>query len=267
MAKRFALEHPDTNAGYSFRVSPLRRHLVADFGRSLTILLMAVGGLLLIACANVSNLMLARAAFRRNVASWPDVRVQPTILMSHLQDPVPVMALVVRSKLPESAVAASIRTTVARIDPEQPVRPVRLLNDVLSSGLAQRRFLALLLEGFSLLGLALAASGSYSVVSYLMERRRREIGIRTALGAQTVDILALFVGRAVGWAIFGTLLGAASAVGLAHLLKSQVYGVSPTEPHILATIAGLLILTSALAAYLPARRSARIDPLLALRSE
>jgi putative ABC transport system permease protein len=202
-----------------------------------------------------------------DVASWPEVRVEPTIYMSFLQRVVPPMSLVVRSPLEGAEVERVIRREVAAVDPDQSVRSVRPMDGLLGEALGTWRFVAFLLKMFGALALALAAVGNYAVMSYLVVRRRSEIGIRTALGARKANVLALFVGQSLRWAAVGIAIGAVVAVGLTRFLVNLLFGVTPTDVRTLALCAAVLLLAGVSGGYVPARRAAGVDPMIALRGE
>jgi ABC-type antimicrobial peptide transport system permease subunit len=124
-----------------------------------------------------------------------------------------------------------------------------------------------LLDSFAILALLMASLGLYGVISYLVERRTQELGIRIALGAQSRSVLRLVIGDGLKMAVTGVAVGLLAAFGLTRLLTGMVYGVSTTDPATFAAIAILLIVIASLASYLPARRATKVDPLVALRYE
>jgi putative ABC transport system permease protein len=139
------------------------------------------------------------------------------------------------------------------------------MNDVLDATVTSQRFSATLLGLFAAVALALSSVGIYSVLSYIVRGRSREIGIRTALGARTGDVLRLVLAEGMMPAAIGIAGGAGAAVAAARLLKQLVYGVSPTDPVTLALAAGVLAAVALLASLLPAYRASRLDPLTVLR--
>jgi ABC-type antimicrobial peptide transport system permease subunit len=155
------------------------------------------------------------------------------------------------------------------MDVEQPVNGPVTFEERLGVETAQPRFLMALFSLFAALGLALAMAGIYSVLSYLVSRRTREIGVRMALGARRADVLGLVFrsgGKVVG---LGLVIGAVASIGLARLISGQMglFQVSAFDPVSYLAVALLLGLVSAMACFVPARRAARVDPMEALRAE
>jgi putative ABC transport system permease protein len=133
--------------------------------------------------------------------------------------------------------------------------------------MAQPRFQAGLLSLFGALALLLAACGIYGVLAYAVTQRQREIGVRMALGAQRRNVLSLVIGQGMKWVVTGAALGIAGALALTRVIRSLLYGVTPTDPLTFAGVSVLLVGVALLACYLPARRASRIDPMEALRYE
>jgi predicted permease len=177
------------------------------------------------------------------------------------------LSLAVRSAgaLPE--LPAQLERQVAKVDPEQPLTEIGAMDEILSRSLGRRRFTALLLGTLSLLALALAALGIYGVISYLVEQRTREIGIRMALGASPASILRLVVRQAMSAVLVGIAAGLAGALALTRLLGSLIYGVGAHDPLSFVLTPALLALVALLACAVPAHRAGSVDPLVALRSE
>ncbi|HET7371735.1 MAG TPA: FtsX-like permease family protein, partial [Gemmatimonadaceae bacterium] len=140
-------------------------------------------------------------------------------------------------------------------------------DDVVGEAVARPRLLTVLLGLFGTMGLILGALGIYGVLSYVVMQRTREIGVRMALGAKTRDVLAMFVGRGLRLAAVGVALGLVAALLLTRLMQGVLYGIAPTDPATFASVGVGLLAVAALASWLPARRAARVDPLVALRAE
>jgi len=171
--------------------------------------------------------------------------------------------LVVRSR--EPAVLAQVRSIVRGLDPELAIYQVRTLEEMSARSIAPRRFLAGLVSAAALLSLIIAAVGVYGVMAYSVARRRHEFGVRLALGAAPGDLIRLVARQGILLALAGSLVGGACAALFAPLLASQVYGSGGAHVTALTTGAMLFVLTAAIASYLPARRAARVDPLVTLR--
>jgi predicted permease len=161
----------------------------------------------------------------------------------------------------------SIRSLVKNLNGQNLIYKPQTMNETLAASLSSRRFAMVLLDSFAILALLMASLGLYGVISYLVERRTQELGIRIALGAQSRNVLRLVLGNGLKMAIAGVAAGLLAAVGLTRLLTGLVYGVSTTDPATFAAIAVLLIVTASLASYLPARRATKVDPMVALRYE
>jgi putative ABC transport system permease protein len=183
------------------------------------------------------------------------------------QNPKPEASLVVRARGDPMTLASGVRQVVHDLDVDQPVFHVQTFDTALAANRAPQHLAALLLGAFSAVALLLATTGIYGVVSYSVEQRTREIGIRVALGAEQRDVLRLVVGQGFVLAAVGLIIGLLGAFGLTRFLSSLLYGVRPTDP---ATFAGTSVIlggAALLASYLPARRATRVDPVVALRYE
>jgi len=136
-----------------------------------------------------------------------------------------------------------------------------------ASSIASQRFSLILLGGFAGLALLLAGIGIYGVLSYLVGQRTREIGVRMALGAQRLDVLRMVLGDGARMTMVGAAIGLVAALALTRLMASMLFGVRPTDPVTFAAVAVLLCGIALFACYLPARRAAKVDPMVALRYE
>jgi len=197
----------------------------------------------------------------------PDLATRSTVYVPSLQSPTGFQTLVVRSPLPPEALLASIRSVVKEMDAKLPVTHVALMRDVVAQSIWQPRLYAVLFAVFSVVALLLAAVGIYGVIAYAVSARTSEIGIRMALGAQPRDVLKLIVGQGMMLALGGVLVGLLGAGLLTRLMQTLLFGVSATDPLIFAGVAFLLICVALLACYLPARKAAQVDPLVALRHD
>ncbi len=175
--------------------------------------------------------------------------------------------LAVRSSLDVTALALPIQRVVQELDPELAVSDILTMNQVIGRSTLEHRFEATLLVAFAVLSLTLASVGLFGVLSYIVAQRTQEIGIRVALGAQKSDVLRLVVGQGTIPVLVGMGIGIVAALGLTRLLSSLLYGVRPADPLTFASVLLILASVASLAAYLPARRAAKIDPLVALRYE
>jgi putative ABC transport system permease protein len=175
--------------------------------------------------------------------------------------------LVVRTAAPGTGVVADLRRAVAQVDPAQPLSDVRTLDDLWHASLARPRFHLWLLGAFAVFALALAALGIYGLTSYAVAQRTGEIGIRMALGARRSDILRLLIGHGMRLVFVGLALGVGGSVVVTRALSSLLFGVSPRDPAVLLVVPALLAMVALLGTYVPARRGARLDPLVALHQE
>jgi putative ABC transport system permease protein len=176
--------------------------------------------------------------------------------------------LVVRTTAADPlSLTAAVRREVQAVDPNQPVSNVRTMEDLLREESAQRSTGMALLVAFAALALALASLGIYGVLAYFVVQHTREIGVRLALGARPGQILALVLRRGMGMVLVGVAVGACGALALTRLMSSLLYGVSAGDPATFVGIALLLVAVALLACVVPARRAAKVDPMVALRYE
>ena len=183
------------------------------------------------------------------------------------QHPWPSMTLEVRSVGDPSALAGAVRVQIQAQDKDQPVSAVRTMDEVVAGTVSQARLTMILLGVFALAALALAAVGIYGVMSYSVASRTHEIGIRMALGAEFWDVLRLVVRQGMTLALLGLGVGLAGAFALTRFLSSLLYDVRPTDAATMAAVSLVLVCAALAASYIPARRAAKVDPMVALRYE
>jgi putative ABC transport system permease protein len=191
----------------------------------------------------------------------------PTMYVPFRQDVFGSMWLMARTSGDPAQFAGAARQAVAQLDPAIPAFSITPLEEVITESVAQRRFSMLLVAVFALVALFLAAVGLYGVVGYTVSQRTQEIGLRMAIGAQAGDVLRMVLGGGMKLAIVGVVIGIAGALGLARLVASMLFEVTPFDPASYAATAAVLLAVSALACYVPARRAMSVDPLVALRQE
>jgi len=177
------------------------------------------------------------------------------------------MNLVLRSGADPAGLTAPARREIRELDPDLPIYNVRTMTDRVDESLARRRFSMLLLSIFAALASGLAAIGIYGVVAYFVNQGTRELGIRMALGATPGGIRALVVRQALVIVGTGVAIGVVGALTVAWLMRSLLFGIGVADPITFASIPVLLALVALAASYVPARRAAKIDPMLALRHE
>jgi len=179
--------------------------------------------------------------------------------------------MVVRGKLPLETLVPSVRTALTNLDPTLPASQFQTLQGIVDQAVSPKRFLTLLLGGFSGLALILASLGIYGVISYSVSQRTNEIGIRIALGAQTSSVLKMVVGQGAKLALIGVGIGLVGSFVLTTVMSSYMsgllFGVQATDPFTFASIAVALTAVALFACFIPARRAAKVDPMIALRYE
>jgi len=174
---------------------------------------------------------------------------------------------VVRAANDSAPLEGSIRNAVRELDPSLPVYNLWSMDEVVSKSMVQPRFLALLLATFSGIALFLAAIGIYGVMAYSVAQRTQEIGVRMALGARPLHVLRLIFQQSLGMLLIGTVIGLAGAFALTRLMRTLLFEITATDPLTYVSVIGLLTVVALLACYIPARRAAKVDPLIALRYE
>jgi putative ABC transport system permease protein len=177
------------------------------------------------------------------------------------------MDLVVKSALDPAALTSAIRATVREIDKDQAIFGISTMEQLIVNSVSTRRITLILLGLFSTLALVLAAIGIYGVISYSVAQRTHEIGIRMALGAQRTDVMRMVLAQGARIAGAGVVIGLGASLGLTRLLANLLFSVSAADPLTFAVVAIALVLVAMLACYIPARRTLRVDPMIALRYE
>jgi predicted permease len=175
--------------------------------------------------------------------------------------------VILRTMGDPNLLAKPLREQVAAVDEDVPVSDIVPMEEVVESTFQNRRFQMWLFIVFSALALGLAAVGLYGLLAYIVSARTREIGIRMALGAQVTDVLQMVIRQGLTLALVGAMVGLAAAGALSRLMSNLVFGVKTIDPVTYAATAGILILVAVFACYIPARRAARVDPMVALRCE
>ena len=193
--------------------------------------------------------------------------IQPVIYVPYAQSPFPGVWLAIRTTMPPSALAAPLRDAFHRVDPELATRRPIALESLVEQSIVRPRFHAWLLGTFGGLALLLASIGIYSVIAYGVTQRQSEIGIRLALGAPRHAVIARELRGGMLPALLGLASGLAAALAGSRVIAGLLYGVAPTDAVTFAGVALVLVATALLAALLPARRAARVDPLIAIRGE
>ena len=192
---------------------------------------------------------------------------RPQVYWPYQQRTLDRMAMVVRTAADPSSLAAAVRAAIREIDPEQPLYDVRPMTEVLERSLQGHRFNAVLVGVFALTALVLASVGLYGVVAYLTARRRREFGVRVAVGATGADVAALVLEQGFRRAVAGLVVGLVLSAGTSRALASMLHGVGPLDVRTYLSVAVLLGAVVSVASFVPAWRASRVDPMLALRQD
>ncbi|HEU5323134.1 MAG TPA: FtsX-like permease family protein, partial [Methylomirabilota bacterium] len=203
-----------------------------------------------------------------DVAPHADGRRPPAqVYVPHAQEPVQMVTVVARHDGDPAAMTAAMRRVVQAHDPDMPLYEVRTMEEHVRRALWESRIYVSLMSVFAALALAIAAIGIYGLMAYSVAQRTQEIGIRMALGAARRDVLRLVVGQALRMTVLGVGIGLAGAYAVTRLMAGLLTGVSPGDPPTFVGVTVILALSSMIAAWLPAERATRVDPMVALRSE
>ena len=178
----------------------------------------------------------------------------------------PTVDLIVRSNRPATSLARSIRAALAPIAPNVALNEVQTLGEIVDRAISPRRFFTMLLGAFAMFALALALFGIYGVISYTVASQQQEIGVRMALGASQRMVQRKILLETLELAIIGVLLGALGSWMVARLLRSQLFGISSTDPATFVAMVVVVIAVALFSGWLPARRASRTDPMVAFRS-
>jgi predicted permease len=201
-------------------------------------------------------------------ADGVDSPAQPTLFANHRQEAwLHSMSVVARTTGDPASAVPLLRRAVHGVDPALALRDVKPLADVMGSSLAPRRFALALASCFAAVALSLAAVGIYAVLAYSVSTRTREFGVRRALGATARSLLLLVVRQGLAWAVIGLAFGLAAALGGGRLLRTMLYGVTPSDPVTLVAVTGGLGIVVALACVIPALRATRVSPITSMRGE
>ncbi len=196
-----------------------------------------------------------------------DKAAKPAVFLYHQQEPMGFANLVVRTGSDPKRIELSAQQQVHAVDPNVPVSEVRTLDYYVSASLAAPRFHSVLLTAFAVLALTLAAIGIFGVMSYTVLQRTQEIGVRVALGAKQWDVVGMVLRQGMSMVCAGIAVGVVGALALTRLLTTFLFGIAPNDPSTFLGIAILLAAVSGAAMLIPARRAARVDPVVALRNE
>ena len=190
---------------------------------------------------------------------------QAEIYLPYLQNPSSLMNLLVRSKSDPLRLVPEVRRQVLAVDGDQPVYNIKTMENVLSQSIATPQLITSLLTIFAAIALLLAAIGVYGVMSYSVAQRTHEVGVRMALGAQQQHVLRMILGHGLRLVLVGVGLGVMVALAVTRVMSNLLFGVSATDPQVFVVVPLLLIAVALLAAYFPARRALKVDPIIALR--
>ena len=204
---------------------------------------------------------------KQDLAGEPTAEMYLPVRQGDSLLPVFALSVVLRTERDPSSEASALRSAVREINPDQPVVRVRTMEDNISASVSEPRFRATLLTIFAATASVLAIVGLYGLMVYSVTQRVPEIGIRMTLGAKRSDVLGMVIKQGLKLALCGVLIGVLGSLALGRILSGFLYGVSPSDPPTILGVAALLLLVALVASYLPARRAARVDPIVALHYE
>jgi putative ABC transport system permease protein len=198
-----------------------------------------------------------------------DAQPDMQMYVPHQQWPSPdgLMIFVIRTTANPAAISSAAQQAIHSIDPTQPIARIASLENYVGLSVQGRRFALILISAFAVIALALSVVGIYGVTAYSVAQRTREIGIRSALGAQRPELLGLLLRQQMLLVLYGVVAGVLASAAFTRFLASLLFDVQPTDPLTFATVVLLLVAAAAAACLIPARRAMRVDPLVALRYE
>ena len=191
----------------------------------------------------------------------------PTLYQAMWQQPARAAIVVLRTATDPSSLVETVRGAVRKVDPNLPITNVATQMEQLDRRVAQDRLYANAFTLFGALALLLASIGLFGVMSYAVARRTNEIGVRMALGAQRLDVARMVLGESLVLVAAGVALGLGTAIVVGHYVATLLFNLAPTDPWTIAAAVGVIVVVALVAAFLPARRASRVDPMVALRRE
>lgn len=196
-----------------------------------------------------------------------EAQPEPFVFLPNAQRPSMFWGLVIRTPADPGAMTAAVREAMRSVDPGQGMLETSTMDQRIANSVAQPRLQTILLGSFGVLALVLACIGIYGVLAYAVSQRRREMGVRLALGASPATVLGEILSGGMRLTGLGVLIGLSAALALTRFLVAMLYSVRPTDPTVFAAAIAILLLVAGVACYVPARRAARVDPMVVLREE